>query len=157
MKDHSSTGFQRTTSVTPIQGERLRLRPISGGELHTVHSRHLIWVASGWELGQRAHLRQTDLHGADLRNATLQDADLSGANLHRADLGGADLRGADLTGADLTGADLEHTDLTEADLSGAVLTRAKGLTQAQVDGAFCDASTVIPFGLKLREALKKAN
>ncbi len=133
------------------------MRPISGGELHTILSRHLIWVASGWELGQRAHLRRTDLHGADLRNATLQDADLSGANLQRADLDGADLRGADLKAADLTGADLEQADLTEADLSGANFARARGLTQAQVDSAFCDASTVIPFGLKLKEALKKAN
>ena len=157
MKDDASRSFPRAAPVARLHGMRPRLHPISGGQLHAILSRHLIWVASGWELGQRAHLRRTDLHGADLRNATLQDADLSGANLQRADLEAADLRGADLKGADLTGAVLEGADLTQADLSGAVLTRTKGLTQPQVDGAFCDASTVIPPGLKIKEALRKAN
>ena len=157
MDDDADRYVRPAAPVPRLHGERPRLIAISGEDLRAILDRHLIWVASGWELGQCAHLQRADLHGADLRNANLQTADLHHAGLQRADLAGADLRGADLRGADLTGANLDGADLTGADLAGAVLTRARGLTQAQVDDAFCDALTVIPPGLKIREALQKAN
>ena len=157
MNDDANEDARRAASVTRLHGDRPRLFPISGEDLRAILDRHLIWVASGWELGQCAHLQRADLHGADLSNVNLQNADLHHAGLQRADLAGADLRGADLRGADLTGANLEGVDLTGTDLAGAVLTRARGLTQAQVDTAFCDARTVIPPGLKIKEALQKAN
>jgi hypothetical protein len=157
MNDDPNRNARRSEPVTQLHRERSRLFPISSEVLRAILERHLTWVASGWELGQCAHLQRADLHGADLREAHLQDADLNQACLQRADLAGADLRGADLRGADLTGANLEGADLTATDLSGANLARARGLTQAQVDAAFCDASTVIPPGLKIKEALQKAN
>jgi len=157
MNEDPNRNVRRSKLVTRFHRERSRLFPISRENLRAILERHLTWVASGWELGQCAHLQRADLHGADLRNAHLQDADLNEACLQRADLTGADLRGADLRGADLTGANLEDADLTGADLCGANLARAKGLTQAHVDAAFCDVSTVIPPGLKIKEALQKAN
>jgi uncharacterized protein YjbI with pentapeptide repeats len=157
MSDKASRHIRRAALVTRLHGERPQLITISGSDLRSILERHLTWVASGWELGQCAHLQRADLHGANLRNANLQDADLNQACLQRADLAGADLRGADLRDADLAGANLEGADLTAANLAGAVLARARGLTQAQVDGAFCDAATVIPPGLKIEEALRKAN
>ena len=157
MNDCAGRHIRRAARVTRLDGERPRLITLSAGDLRGILERHLTWVASGWELGQCAHLQRADLHGADLREAHLQDADLNQACLQRADLTGADLRGADLRGADLTGANLEGADLTATDLSGANLARARGLNQAQVDAAFCDASTVIPPGLKIKEALQKAN
>ncbi len=157
MNDYSGRHIRRGALVTGIHGERPRLITITGSDLRGILERHLTWVASGWELGQCAHLQRADLHGAELRNAHLQGADLHQACLQRADLAGADLHGADLRGADLSGANLEGADLTGADLSGTNLARARGLTQAQVDGAFCDPSTVIPPTLKIKEALQKAN
>ena len=157
MNDDASRHRRRAAFVTRLHGERPRLITLSTGDLRGILERHLTWVASGWELGQCAHLQRADLRGADLRKALLQDADLHQACLQRADLTGADLRGADFRGADLSGANLERADLTGTDLSGANLARARGLTQAQVDAAFCDASTVIPSGLKIKEALQKAN
>ena len=142
MDDDAGRHIRRAALVTRLHGERPRLITLSAADLRGILERHLTWVASGWELGQCAHLQRADLHGADLRNVLLQDADLHQACLRRADLTGADLRGADLRGADLTGANLA---------------RARGLTQVQVDAAFCDASTVIPPGLKIKEALQKAN
>lgn len=121
-----------------------------------------------------ALLADADLHGADLIRADLHEADLEGAdlhkaklrraNLHRAELRWADLRQADLSRADLEGADLKDADLhhanlrgaklsnavlDHADLRGANLTRAKGLTQAQIDAANANGETRLPRGLKI--------
>ena len=156
MNDDANWYGRRAAPVTHLYGQRPGLITLSAGDLRGILERHLTWVASGWELGQCAHLQRADLHGADLSKAFLQDADLHQASLRRANLSGADLRGADLRGADLTGANLEGADLTGTDLCGANLARAKGLTQAHVDAAFSDASTVIPPGLKIKEALQEA-
>jgi uncharacterized protein YjbI with pentapeptide repeats len=55
----------------------------------------------------------------------------------------ARLRGADLRAADLIGADLRDAQLHGADLSSALF-----LTQAQVDSARGDATTVLPARLR---------
>ena len=78
----------------------------------------------------RAHLIRAHLNGADLTRADLTRADLSGADLSRTDLTGTRLDGADLTGVDLAGA-----DLTGANLTSSTLSKAKGLTQQQLDRA----------------------
>jgi hypothetical protein len=80
--------------------------------------------------------------GADLLGADLRGADLRGANLRGTLLIEADLRGADLRAADLTGADLRNADLRGARLDGCLF-----LTQAQLDAAGGDGSTVVPPGL----------
>nr|WP_232327921.1 pentapeptide repeat-containing protein [Kibdelosporangium sp. MJ126-NF4] len=82
--------------------------------------------------------------GADKRGAMLLGAKLRGANLRGASLRGALLVGADLRGADLRLADLIGADLRDADLAGADLTGGIFLTQAQVNAARGDATTVLP-------------
>jgi uncharacterized protein YjbI with pentapeptide repeats len=84
-----------------------------------------------------------DHRGADLMGADLSGSHLRGANLRGALLVAARLRGADLRAADLIGADLRDAQLQGADLSGALF-----LTQAQVDSARGDATTVLPAGLR---------
>ncbi|MEU5366176.1 pentapeptide repeat-containing protein [Streptomyces sp. NPDC005925] len=81
--------------------------------------------------------------GADLIGAKLSGADLRGASLRGARLVAADLSGADLRNADLIGADLRDTDLRGADLSDALF-----LTQAQLNAAKGDASTVVSGSLR---------
>jgi uncharacterized protein YjbI with pentapeptide repeats len=111
-----------------------------------------------------AHLEGADLWGAHLKGAFLMKAHLEGANLLEAHLEGATLTGAHLEGADLMKAHLEGADLWGAHLKGAFLMKAhlegadlktaSGLTQAEIDLAFCDDDTVMPRGLK-RSAKKK--
>jgi hypothetical protein len=71
----------------------------------------------------------------DFKGASFRDADLSGANLAHAELDGADLSGAHLT----------ITSIRAADMS-----RAKGLTQAQLDQACGDADTKLPANLHVK-------
>ena len=52
-----------------------------------------------------------------------------------------------LTGARFDGADLREADLTQAVLAGADLSRARGLTQDQLDDACADGRTRVPPGL----------
>ncbi|MDR3527858.1 MAG: pentapeptide repeat-containing protein [Rhizomicrobium sp.] len=105
------------------------------------------------------------LTGADLTNQCVKGGDLTGANFDSAKLvvacmSKANFRGASFRGADLSGANLADSKLDDADLTGAILvitsikgtdfSRAKGLTQAQLDGACGDAKTRLPAGLTVR-------
>ena len=94
-------------------------------------------------------LSQAELCRADLEQATLIEADLAAAVLVEADLSHARLQRADLRGADLTNAKLDHADLEHAQLGGATLrgthlSHARNLTQAQIEGAHGDRSTLLP-------------
>lgn len=106
--------------------------------------------------------RGCDLHGADLSNQCVKGGDLTDANF--ADVKAlymcmsmANFTGVNFRNADLTGANLAHSNLTGADLTGAVLditsikgadlSRARGLTQAQLDQACADKETKVPAGL----------
>ena len=84
-------------------------------------------------------LRFATLTGADLSAADLWDADLSDARLDRVNLAGADLSEALLDRADFAG-----TKLAGANLSSASLLEARNLTQAQIDEAMGNSSTVLP-------------
>jgi uncharacterized protein YjbI with pentapeptide repeats len=55
------------------------------------------------------------------------------------------LRGANLHAADLSGALLDGAVLSRADLRG-----TEGLTQAQIDRAYCNSRTRLPEGLEGR-------
>jgi uncharacterized protein YjbI with pentapeptide repeats len=101
-----------------------------------------------------ARLRQSDLQLATADRARFHGANLSIANLFGARLGGADLTDANLSratlvGAYLGGARLGGAVLSEANLSGAELTGVIGLTQAQLNTACGDASTVLPAGMTI--------
>lgn len=102
------------------------------------------------------------LVGADLSNTCVRGGNLEGANFDGAKLtlmcmSYADFEGASFRGADLSGANLAHADLDGADFTGAKLTitsfrgtdlsKAKGLTQAQLDAACGDTATKIPAGM----------
>lgn len=106
-----------------------------------------------------------NLAGADLTNTCVKGGNLEGADFSHArlvlmcmsfaDFSGASFRDADLAGANLAHAKLDDADLTGADLSitsfkGTDLTRAKGLTQKQLDNACGDADTKAPPGLTVK-------
>jgi uncharacterized protein YjbI with pentapeptide repeats len=104
------------------------------------------------------------LAGADLSNqcvkhGNLEGADFEGAKLVLMCMSFADFRGVNFRGADLSGANLAHAVLDGADLSGAVLTitslkgtdltRARGISQRQLDAACGDGETKAPAGMKV--------
>jgi uncharacterized protein YjbI with pentapeptide repeats len=106
-----------------------------------------------------------ELAGADLTNqcvkqGNLEGADFSGARLVLMCMSFADFKGASFRNADLSGANLAHAILDDADLSGAILSitsikgtdlsRAKGLTQPQLDRACGDADTRVASPLKVK-------
>ena len=112
------------------------------------------------------HCPRCDFAGLDLTNQCVKGGDLTGADFDRARLvlacmSKANFRSASFRGADLSGANLADSRLDDADLSDAVLTvtsikgtdlsRAKGLTQGQVDGACGDAKSRVPSGLQVRQ------
>ena len=103
-----------------------------------------------------------DLAGADLTNQCVKQGNLEGAKfdgarlvlmcMSYADFRGASFRDADLAGANLAHATVDDADFTGADLSiasirGTDLSRATGLTQAQLDRACADSETKVPAGL----------
>jgi hypothetical protein len=107
-----------------------------------------------------AYLYGANLYGANLSRAYLNEANLIGADLSGADLSEARLSGADLSGAYLITADLRHADLRTADLSTADLTAADlsgafHLSQAQIEQAEGDSSTILPENLRMPESWKK--
>ncbi len=106
-----------------------------------------------------------DLAGANLDNTCVKGGNLEGAdfsNVHAvlmcmsyADFKGVSFRGADLAGANLAHANVDDADFTDADLSitslkGTDLSKARGLTQPQLDKACGDADTKVPAGLKAK-------
>jgi len=103
-----------------------------------------------------------NLAGADLTNTCVKAHNLTGANFDGATavlmcMSYANFSNATFRKTDLSGANLAHANLDGADLSGAVLTitslkgtdltKAKGLTQGQLDAACGDAETRPPAGL----------
>jgi hypothetical protein len=115
------------SGLTLSVGER-QMGPINGGPINLSSTRL-----------RHASLRFATLTGADLSAADLWDADLSDARLDR-----ANLSGADLTEALLDRADFACTKLVGANLSSASLLEVRNLTQAQIDEAMGDSSTVLP-------------
>lgn len=75
-----------------------------------------------------------NLIGSDLKKVNLVGEDLSGALLIASDLSGVNLSGTDFIGA----------DLRDADLRGANLRESIFITQAQINSAKGDISTVLP-------------
>lgn len=105
----------------------------------------------------KAHMEKADLKAAGLQNAYLGEAELQRADLRSAQLTGAiladaHLRDADLSFAHLDGAMLANADLANAKMFGATLCGANlefalNLTQAQINEALTDGSTVLPAGI----------
>jgi len=114
-----------------VAGHRARIGPLLARTSALVRQ-------SGPGAGSGAGNEPVDHSGADLIGA-----DLAGARLQRATLRGAYLIGADLQQADLRRCDLLGADLRGAKLAGADLRDAVFLTQAQLDSARGDRSTLL--------------
>lgn len=117
----------------------------------------------------QADLARAELRGKSFSGARLRQADLSLAVMNRTNFAGADLRdvrgfgglfsSANFSGANLTnstwvgayfgGSNFRGANLSGANFSGAELDRARGLTQAQLNGACGDQGTTLPAGLTL--------
>lgn len=97
------------------------------------------------------HLNDALLLNAHLNDAHLLGAHLNDANLSRAHLNGADLSSAHLNNANLSGVDLTDADLRGSDLTAAKLSKAKGLTQQQLDRAVAVSTSPPELG-SLRDA-----
>jgi uncharacterized protein YjbI with pentapeptide repeats len=102
----------------------------------------------------RARLRQSDLslstmNGANFSGADLRDVEAYGGVFSSASFAGADLTNASFVGAYLQGANFSGARLSGTNFSGAQLARARGLSQAQLNGACGDAATDLPAGLRI--------
>lgn len=94
---------------------------------------------------KEGNLQGADFSGAKLTLMCMSFADFSGASFRNADLAAANLAHARLDGADFSGADLTITSFKGTDL-----TKARGLTQKQLDAACGDAETKAPAGLTVK-------
>jgi len=92
-----------------------------------------------------AVMKHVNLSGTDLRDLNAYGAVFTGSSLAGANLGNASFVGAYLQGANLRGAHLEGVNF-----SGAEMSKALGLTQAQLSKACGDATTTLPRGLRLK-------
>src|SRR3954469_652788 len=102
-------------------------------------------------------MEKADMKAAHMQNAYFGEAQMRRADLRSAQMTGAILVDADLQDADLTFAQLDRTILSNANLANAVLFGtslyganlefARNLTQAQIDDAFTDCSTILPAGI----------
>ncbi len=122
----------------------------------------------------RCNLFQADLGGRELKGrnftgARLRQADLSLAVMNRSSFAGADLRDVNAYGGVFSGASFARADLTHAsfvgtflqganfsgarlagaNFSGAEMSRARGLSPAQLSQACGDGTTILPPGLHL--------
>lgn len=84
---------------------------------------------------------------ANFHGANLSLANMFGARATGADFSDANLQGATLVGGYFGGARFDGAVLAGANLSGAEMESARGLSQAQLDGACGDATTQLPTGL----------
>ncbi len=101
-----------------------------------------------------ARLTQASLIAGVFDRSVFEKADLSFANLAagrftRADFAGANLTQTNFVGAYVGYADFHGAQLDGANLSGTNLKGVRNLTQAQLDGACGDASTLLPKGLTI--------
>ena len=117
-------------------------------------------IKSGHHDCPRCDLTRADLTNQCVKQGNLQGAKFDGARLilmcmSYADFRGASFRNTNLAGANLAHAKVDNADFTGADLSiasikGTDLSRARGLTQTQLDRACADAETKVPAGLKAK-------
>lgn len=100
----------------------------------------------------KAEMSRAKFTGANLTFANLSKADLSRANLAESELRRADFRFANISRALFKGATINETNFEGAytlltHFEGVDLTKAKGLTQPQIDIACGDEDTKLPAGL----------
>ena len=101
-----------------------------------------------------SRLRQADLSLSVLNRARFSNSDLRDVNAYggvfsSANFSGANLTNASFVGSYVQGANFSGANLSSANFSGAEMSRARGLTQRQLNQACGDASTTLPGGLHI--------
>jgi uncharacterized protein YjbI with pentapeptide repeats len=101
-----------------------------------------------------ARLRQSDLSLSVMNRTSFARADLRDVNAYGAVFSSANFAGADLTNATFVGTFLEGSNfsgarLAGANFSGAEMHRVSGLSQAQLNTACGDGSTLLPPGMRI--------
>jgi len=101
-----------------------------------------------------ARLRQSDmslsvLTRSDMSHTDLRDVNGYGALFGEVNFSGADMTNATFVGSYLEGANFRGAKLGGANFSGAEMEKARGLTQAQLNGACGDEKTTLPHGLHI--------
>jgi uncharacterized protein YjbI with pentapeptide repeats len=99
-----------------------------------------------------SRLRQADFSAAIMNRTSFAGADLRDVNAYGAVLTGVNFAGANMTnatfvGAYLEGANFAGANLTGVNLSGAEMDHASGLTEAQLEAACGDETTLLPHGM----------
>jgi uncharacterized protein YjbI with pentapeptide repeats len=102
----------------------------------------------------RADLSASVVVGTDFQGARFEGTRMRGMILTAGRFDGANFRDADLQGSVLTGgtyadADFKGAKLSGASIAGADLSRTRGLTQSQLDGACGDGGTKPPARLTI--------
>jgi uncharacterized protein YjbI with pentapeptide repeats len=131
---------------TPAHVGDMRADPAAVARIHAGIVDCVACKLAGADLSNTC-VKAHDLHGADFDDANATLMCMSYANFAGATFRGTNLSGANLAHADLDGADLSGANLTITSFKGTDLTKARGLTQAQLDHACGDADTRAPEGL----------
>ncbi len=101
-----------------------------------------------------SRLRQADFSASVMNHTVFAGGDLRDVNAYggvfsSAVFSGADLTHASFVGAYLQGANFSHARLDGTNFSGAEMSRARGLSQRQLDEACGDEATTLPPGLRI--------
>lgn len=133
---------ERLTNLCPTALLKLQV------ELHRISvNQHLLatsqFVREAYKSRINNKIRRQLEAGRELIGAKLRGAEFKGSDLRGKILIAADLREADMRMSDLIGADLRDADLSGANLSGCLF-----LTQAQVNAAKGNKSTILPAHLE---------
>lgn len=145
MKRFALAALVLLTALPAAAGARLGEASIRGGNHDCPYC-----VLKGADLTNQC-VKGGNLTGADFDNSRLVLACMSKANFRSATFRNADLSGANLADSKMDDADLSGAILTVTSIKGTDLTRAKGLTQAQLDTACGDSATRLPAGLTARQ------
>ena len=99
-----------------------------------------------------ARLRQSDLSLSVMNRTSFARSDLRDVNAYGGVFSSANFSGADLTNATFVGAYLEGSNfagarMAGANFSGAEMSKVAGLSQAQLNTACGDSSTLLPRGM----------
>lgn len=103
-----------------------------------------------------SRLRQSNLTLSTMDGVSFNRTNLSIANLYGGRFTGASFKNADLSRATLVGgsfdaANFAGANLTDANISGAEMSKARGLTQEQLNAACGDEYTELPTGLSVQQ------
>ena len=101
-----------------------------------------------------SRLRQADLSATVMNHTVFAGGDLRDVNAYggvfsSSVFSGANLTHASFVGAYLQGAEFRGATLDGTNFSGAEMSRARGLTQRQLDAACGDDATTLPRGLSI--------